>query len=130
VKPPLYACTREHIVCPQCGKNHVDRGEWTQRAHHTHLCEHCGHVFDVKRYSFGIEPHEHAHTWTPVPTEVATYACACGAAGKRDGLNPGAIREFKSKRAKDYDRGPRVAVSEDGRQTGHGRVGRRGPGGW
>ena len=40
------------INCPHCGKTHVDRGEWEDRPHHTHLCEHCGKEFEV--YVAGI----------------------------------------------------------------------------
>lgn len=26
------------MLCPSCGKLHVDRGEWATRLHRTHLC--------------------------------------------------------------------------------------------
>jgi hypothetical protein len=39
------------IHCPACGKDHVDAGEWEDKPHHTHLCEHCGAEFDF--YAFG-----------------------------------------------------------------------------
>jgi len=31
------------VNCPRCTMQHVDRGEFAQRAHRTHRCEHCGH---------------------------------------------------------------------------------------
>jgi len=30
------------LHCPQCTKQHIDRGEWTTKVHRTHLCEYCG----------------------------------------------------------------------------------------
>lgn len=34
------------LWCPECGERHVDRGEFaTTRTHHTHACQHCGHVW-------------------------------------------------------------------------------------
>ena len=35
------------IFCPNCGERHVDKDEWENRAHETHLCEHCEHGFTV-----------------------------------------------------------------------------------
>lgn len=28
-----------------CGKPHVDKGEFATKPHHTHACQHCGHVW-------------------------------------------------------------------------------------
>lgn len=33
------------LWCPECGERHVDRGEFAVRAHHTHACQECGHVW-------------------------------------------------------------------------------------
>lgn len=35
------------IWCPGCGERHIDEGEFAQKLHHTHACQHCGHVFRV-----------------------------------------------------------------------------------
>jgi hypothetical protein len=49
---------RELILCPACGQRHIDGAngvEFATRPHHTHLCQHCGHVWDAKRWSFGAD---------------------------------------------------------------------------
>lgn len=33
------------LTCPLCCKRHVDRNEWATKAHHTHACQYCGHVW-------------------------------------------------------------------------------------
>lgn len=33
------------LWCPECGKRHVDEGEFATKYHHTHACQHCGHVW-------------------------------------------------------------------------------------
>jgi hypothetical protein len=35
------------LNCPSCHGQHIDREEWAnpEKAHKTHLCEHCGHLF-------------------------------------------------------------------------------------
>ena len=33
------------LVCPSCQGQHIDHGEWAQRPHKTHLCEHCACEF-------------------------------------------------------------------------------------
>ena len=33
---PLY------LTCPKCGTQHVDRGEFATKPHHTHSCQGCG----------------------------------------------------------------------------------------
>jgi predicted RNA-binding Zn-ribbon protein involved in translation (DUF1610 family) len=33
------------LDCPNCGKQHIDKGEWATREHKTHLCEYCGHLW-------------------------------------------------------------------------------------
>lgn len=46
------------LPCPNCGKNHVDKGYWaTTRVHRTHLCEHCGMLF--KPFEFATVGVEH-----------------------------------------------------------------------
>lgn len=50
---------REVLPCPECGRPHVDGADGTEygtKPHHTHQCHHCGHVWDVGRWSFGVEP--------------------------------------------------------------------------
>lgn len=44
-----------NLSCPKCNGRHVDRGEWVSRPHHKHLCEHCGHVWRVEPYQYGVE---------------------------------------------------------------------------
>lgn len=49
----LCRVVKMELRCPHCGRFHVDREEWANRPHHTHLCEHCdgefrrgeGHVY-------------------------------------------------------------------------------------
>ncbi len=45
------------LFCPVCRAQHVDRDEWATpaKAHHKHLCEGCGHVWDVGIISVGVE---------------------------------------------------------------------------
>jgi len=33
------------LWCPQCGERHIDEGEFATKVHHTHACQHCGHVW-------------------------------------------------------------------------------------
>lgn len=33
------------LWCPECGNRHVDQGEYVTKPHHTHACQHCGHVW-------------------------------------------------------------------------------------
>ena len=33
------------LWCPQCSERHIDEGVWADRHHHTHACQHCGHVW-------------------------------------------------------------------------------------
>lgn len=33
------------LWCPECGKRHIDEGEFATKPHHTHACQHCGHVW-------------------------------------------------------------------------------------
>lgn len=33
------------IWCPECSKRHIDVGEFETKPHHTHACQHCGHVW-------------------------------------------------------------------------------------
>jgi hypothetical protein len=30
------------LTCPECGRLHVDEGEWATRVHATHSCQFCG----------------------------------------------------------------------------------------
>ena len=33
------------LWCPECGKRHVDVGDFATLKHHTHACQKCGHVW-------------------------------------------------------------------------------------
>lgn len=33
------------LWCPECSKRHIDVGEFETKPHHTHACQHCGHVW-------------------------------------------------------------------------------------
>jgi hypothetical protein len=33
------------LWCPECGRRHIDEGEFAKKSHHTHACQECGHVW-------------------------------------------------------------------------------------
>lgn len=33
------------LVCPECRQRHIDVGDFATKAHHTHACQVCGHVW-------------------------------------------------------------------------------------
>lgn len=33
------------LICPQCGRRHIDEGNWRSQKHHTHACQFCGMVW-------------------------------------------------------------------------------------
>lgn len=33
------------LTCPECRVRHIDEGEFTESAHHTHACQGCGFVW-------------------------------------------------------------------------------------
>lgn len=33
------------LHCPMCHERHYDEGEFAHKAHHTHACQGCGHVW-------------------------------------------------------------------------------------
>lgn len=33
------------LWCPECGGRHIDEGDFDTKPHHTHACQHCGHVW-------------------------------------------------------------------------------------
>lgn len=33
------------LHCPLCAGKHIDEGEFAHKPHHTHACQHCGHVW-------------------------------------------------------------------------------------
>lgn len=33
------------LTCPICKERHIDVGEFATKVHHTHACQHCGHVW-------------------------------------------------------------------------------------
>lgn len=39
------------LWCPECGERHVDVGEHATKPHHTHACQHCGHVWRPAKVS-------------------------------------------------------------------------------
>lgn len=30
------------LTCPSCGERHIDEGDFADKEHHTHACQHCG----------------------------------------------------------------------------------------
>lgn len=39
----VYSMKKQLILyCPECKKQHLDKGEWFTKEHKTHLCEYCG----------------------------------------------------------------------------------------
>lgn len=36
----------QSLSCPKCGKAHYDIDEWAIKPHKTHLCLHCGELFE------------------------------------------------------------------------------------
>ena len=44
------------LHCPICCGRHVDEGEWATKPHHTHACQHCGHVWrPAREYTVGVQ---------------------------------------------------------------------------
>jgi rubredoxin len=76
------------LWCPLCGRRHIDRGAFAQRSHHTHACQHCGHV------------------WRPAI--VATVGVAF-LPGFHDEPAPSATRELLAAVAQQYPQGATVA---------------------
>ncbi len=33
------------MYCPICTGRHIDEKEFAEKPHHTHACQHCGHVW-------------------------------------------------------------------------------------
>lgn len=33
------------LWCPECHERHIDEGDFETKEHHTHACQHCGHVW-------------------------------------------------------------------------------------
>ena len=33
------------LWCPECSERHIDEGEFAEKPHHTHACQHCGHCW-------------------------------------------------------------------------------------
>lgn len=43
------------LTCPQCGQRHIDEGRFATYPHHTHACQHCGHVWKpAKVHTVGV----------------------------------------------------------------------------
>jgi rubredoxin len=44
------------MFCPQCNARHIDEGEFSEVAHHTHACQSCGFVWrPAKVNTHGVE---------------------------------------------------------------------------
>lgn len=44
------------LWCPDCGKRHIDLGEFQTRPHHTHACQYCGNVWrPAIEYTVGVK---------------------------------------------------------------------------
>lgn len=41
----LHSPVPMRLTCPECGKLHIDEGEFAEKPHHTHACQHCGLVW-------------------------------------------------------------------------------------
>ena len=62
------------LVCPECGAEHVDEGEWATRLHKTHQCQACKHEWRPYEYpTVGV-----AAQVEPAITSVATRIAASG----------------------------------------------------
>lgn len=49
--------TPMELVCPNCGTQHVDQGEWETRHHKTHQCQTCQHEWRPFEYAtVGVAP--------------------------------------------------------------------------
>lgn len=65
------------LLCPFCGKQHVDADEWATKPHRTHLCHFCG------------------KTWRPHPfsTRGVEYKDAVSELHHRAGLGPSYVKD-------------------------------------
>lgn len=44
------------LFCPMCHQRHIDVGEFSEKPHHTHACQHCGFVWrPAVRHTVGVE---------------------------------------------------------------------------
>lgn len=44
------------LYCPICTERHIDEGHFADRAHHTHACQSCGHVWrPAKMNAHGVQ---------------------------------------------------------------------------
>lgn len=44
------------LYCPECSERHIDEGEFATKYHHTHACQHCGHVWrPAVCYTVGVQ---------------------------------------------------------------------------
>jgi len=48
---------REELLCPKCGRQHIDRRWWAHNAHTKHNCLFtiCGHVWKEDHASIGVK---------------------------------------------------------------------------
>lgn len=44
-KPPEEPRIPMILTCPMCSERHIDEGEFAEKVHHTHACQHCGMVW-------------------------------------------------------------------------------------
>lgn len=66
------------LWCPICRGRHIDEGEFEQKVHHTHACQHCGHV------------------WRPaiVPTTGVHFLPGFKNAGRWEHCSPELLQQF------------------------------------
>lgn len=44
------------LNCPECMGRHIDEGEFSEKPHHTHACQHCGFVWrPAKLNTHGVQ---------------------------------------------------------------------------
>lgn len=75
---------RERILCPRCGKLHIEGARFDRpeidgrtRPHHTHRCYHCGRTWESGRWSFGVDappaPELEGRTTAPTQEEIQAH---------------------------------------------------------
>ena len=69
----------ENVVCPRCFQLHVDVDKWALKPHKTHLCEHCGNLFEgtckavsYPSFTSGF-PENVEFVCTPLPPQKSDY---------------------------------------------------------
>jgi transposase-like protein len=49
----VFGITPQNIICPKCGRAHLDQDWYSVHPHQRHLCEGCGEQFETERASVG-----------------------------------------------------------------------------